>query len=745
MRPQPPMIETPTVPAPGPLTASASTIEPWMWGTVAALAAIAAAIVTVVLLRRRRARRPQVVNGPVPIRLNFVDEAEEPIPNGHSETETERQERQDKAQEKKEEKEKQEKKAQEARRRERWARIRTIGIPLILAFAVLWLAFDGLVAFAEDPKGMGLESPQSWFVIIAFECVAMWLAWERWARAEDNKPDVAMLTVGVWALLALTAMFQADHAAKAGLDTLGTAARVALPLILGLIVEWALHSRRTTVRDQHNENRGRLFDSSLRSTPWTYFRARYRMATRSGWTADQAVQAVQVDDAKTAILALRVHLQTEPQAPSAPNTIGMEPKEARHHHKDHRREMGRYQRQERQWTHKGERLRARAVRALEILGFAGDPSDNPAADLLRAAQAAARVEELAQLDFHGKSEAVEFMGTLITDSDLQAVGVHGRRAALEASHSSQEDTHSTPTTGTEIVGEHSHSGSPTHTPAAPEPRTETEHSHNPGTTHSGPTGAPTADSHNTVGTDWEGVGRPVGDGAEKTARATDTEAFTDPVPTTDTGTPTAENGQVWEETHNADEGEGFHMGPTWEPTIVLDGAPHNHGEDDGDDDGPQGPTGGGAPAPNPAPGHGQAGARSEMGPISSGRSYADALERVRLDMGHPAWEEAVTQREKVSALLWLHAGDRDAVRMEYKVRTGKALPTDTNRKDLKLGYVWGWHHEVTTHLAARLGRESAARYLKQAGVDTTHPMVVKALADHAEDHPEVVDFLARRS
>lgn len=670
--------------------------------------------------------------------------------------------------------------------------VRTTAAPLVLGGAVLWLVFDGMEAFARE--SMGLLPPLSFAVILAFEFVALWLAWERFARAQKGRPDVPGLALGTWALLAMAMAFQYDHAqhAEPPLSDLGTLARVALPAILGGVVEWALHSRRSTVKVKKDEGNGRLFDSSLRSNPWLYVRARYALAAHPDWTAPQAVQHVRTQDAKALALRLRALISHPPAAPAAPAEIPDPPAPApvadpvmpelpafaddktmeraaqvheralaraedirrrrqqdheaarsrveaarRRNARDHERALARHDRAARRHEAQVSRVRENLVRALDALGFVGAPTDTPAADMLRALQMGVLVDDMVGLDYSNPDEARVFFAGLITGDDLE-----GARALS-----------STP--GVDEVPV------PASTPPADGVDVHTASTH-PST--SGPADrvdeAPAGVDHRVDKAPADEVpARPATPLAG--VRSTPDEA-----PRVD---------EVDEVPADGADGVDVHMDGVWTPAAVHTPAPApvrdevptgvdegplwpapapapapafaTDGDDEGPDDDGDGPRGGGAPAPTAAgvlPG--QITVEDALAQVAA----PSALDVARVGLDAPTWDEATTTKDKVLALLWEVNGNVAAARTVYADRTGEEFPRDAYRRPRpgkSGGALWVWHYKVTSYLISHYGNADTVRAtLSAAGVDHTHEAVTAALDEwSATNSDKVLQFRPTRA
>lgn len=160
---------------------------------------------------------------------------------------------------------------------------------------------------------------------------------------------------------------------------------------------------------------------------------------------------------------------------------------------------------------------------------------------------------------------------------------------------------------------------------------------------------------------------------------------------------------------------------------------------DGDDEGPEdpdddGPRGGGVPAPGPlvAAGHTGGGAYDAGEPSRS--QVRDAVDTAR-------WEDAVSKKSKVMALLTIHMGDAAAVMADYRTRTGEDAPKSDIYRSGPRGYAWTWHHTAASRLVRRQGDVDVVRgILRDAGVDADHPGVVSALDEWAAANSHVVPF-----
>lgn len=292
--------------------------------------------------------------------------------------------------------------AERERRRERARFVLDTIAPAVLGAVILTLAFPGLVDMAED--NADYMAPLSWIVIIALEGTAVWLAVQRFMRAQDGYSDSAVLAALTWGVIAVSAALQYHHARTAELDGGGTAFRTLMPVLLAVVVELALHIRRTTVVQRKRAHNDQILDSALKAHPVEYFAVRRMLAANAGagWTAQQAIDRVRTRAAGRALHTFRALKKNKPEY-RAPD----DPEKADKARRKHDRAI-------RKWNGRTERARRRAIRTVERLNFNGAPSSDRAADLLRDMQVRVMIDRLATLDYTSEGEALALLTSLIT-------------------------------------------------------------------------------------------------------------------------------------------------------------------------------------------------------------------------------------------------------------------------------------------------------------------------------------------
>lgn len=292
--------------------------------------------------------------------------------------------------------------AERERRRERARFVLDTIAPAVLGAVILTLAFPGLVDMAED--NADYMAPLSWIVIVSLEGTAVWFAVQRFMRAQDGYSDSALLAVLTWGVIAVSAALQYHHARTAELDAGGTAFRTLLPLLLAVVVELALHMRRTTVVQRKRARNDQLLDSALKAHPVEYFAVRRMLAANAGagWTAQQAIDRVRTRAAGRALHTFRAIKESKPEfrPPDNPKKTG--------------KAQRRHDRAIRWWNLRAERARTRTIRTIERMNFNGPPSHDRAADLLRDMQVRVMVDRLALLDYTSEGEALALLTSLIT-------------------------------------------------------------------------------------------------------------------------------------------------------------------------------------------------------------------------------------------------------------------------------------------------------------------------------------------
>ncbi|MFE9247244.1 hypothetical protein [Nocardiopsis sp. NPDC006938] len=282
--------------------------------------------------------------------------------------------------------------------------------PIGLGVVILLLVFPGLVHFAQDIAG--IRPPLSWLVIVVVEFLALWFAIVRFREAQRGYP-APVATVMTWVVICAASYLQRTKAeADPTVEPAGVLFLGALPFALGAVVEFALHMRRKRVADEKTHKRNRNVDAILKAHPVEYAQLRIKLAAHPEWTTPQALHAVRVDRASAVLMELR-------EARNSPMTTVPQRLEegTRRELRRNRKEVAVAQRLNEKRDALIHRLEKRAIRHMTRLGFAGEPTESRAVDLLRAMQVRTRVGEVAGLDYSQRETTLSILGTMVTTEE----------------------------------------------------------------------------------------------------------------------------------------------------------------------------------------------------------------------------------------------------------------------------------------------------------------------------------------